>query len=64
MSRVSKDTYKNGKLYNGYDYENQYWVHKGERDTRTLEELQAVGEPKAVKMVDLASAMGIEVIQG
>lgn len=28
------------KLYNGYDYENQYWVHNGKRDTRTLEELK------------------------
>lgn len=30
----------NLKLYNGYDYERQYWVYKGERDTRTLEELK------------------------
>lgn len=27
-------------LWNGYDYDNQYWVHEGKRDTRTLEELQ------------------------
>lgn len=29
------------RIYNGYDYEKQYWVFKGERDTRTLEELKA-----------------------
>ena len=29
------------KLYNGYDYQNQCWIHNGERDTRTLEELKA-----------------------
>lgn len=28
-------------LWNGYDYDKQYWVYEGERDTRTLEELQA-----------------------
>lgn len=28
-------------LWNGYDYQNQYWVHEGKRDTRSLEELQA-----------------------
>lgn len=28
-------------LWNGYDYEKQYWVYNGERDTRTLEELQS-----------------------
>ena len=27
-------------LWNGYDYENQYWVHNGKRDTRTIEELK------------------------
>jgi len=31
----------NAKLYNGYDYVNQYWVFKGQRDTRTLEQLKA-----------------------
>ena len=29
------------KIYNGYDYVNQCWVHNGERDTRTIEELRA-----------------------
>ena len=29
------------KLYNGYDYENQCWIYKGKKDTRTLEELKA-----------------------
>lgn len=29
------------RIYNGYDYHNQYWVFGGKRDTRTLEELQA-----------------------
>lgn len=24
-----KDEYKEGKLHNGYDYENQAWVHMG-----------------------------------
>lgn len=27
-------------LYHGYDYENQYWVYEGKRDTRTLEEIK------------------------
>ena len=27
-------------LWNGYDYEKQCWIYKGERDTRTLEELR------------------------
>ena len=30
-----------GILWKGYDYDNQYWVFEGKRDTRTLEELQA-----------------------
>ena len=28
------------QIWNGYDYHNQYWVFNGQRDTRTLEELQ------------------------
>jgi hypothetical protein len=28
------------KIWNGYDYTNQYWVFNGQRDVRTLEELQ------------------------
>lgn len=28
-------------LWNGYDYDKQYWVHEGKRDTRTVEELRA-----------------------
>lgn len=43
--RTSNDEYKeiDGErvLWNVYDYKNQYWVHEGKRDTRTLEELQA-----------------------
>ena len=27
--RTSKDEYKNGKLFNGYDYKNQAWVKNG-----------------------------------
>lgn len=45
MSRVSNDEYKEVDgvriLWNGYDYDKQYWVFEGKRDTRTLEELQA-----------------------
>lgn len=45
MTRVSSDQYKmvDGVrvLWNGYDYEKQFWVFEGKRDTRTLEELQA-----------------------
>jgi len=44
--RTSKDTYKDGKLWNGYDYEKQEWVFEGKKDTRSLEELRAVKEPK------------------
>ena len=29
------------KIWNGYDYQNQYWVYQGKRDTRTLAELRA-----------------------
>ncbi len=29
-------------IYMGYDYINQYWVYKGKRDTRTIEELEKV----------------------
>lgn len=27
-------------IWQGYDYTNQYWVFKGKKDTRTLEELK------------------------
>ena len=27
------------KIWNGYDYKNQYWVYQGEKDKRTLKEL-------------------------
>lgn len=37
---------EDAKLWNGYDYENQYWVHEGKRDMRTLEELRAEREKK------------------
>lgn len=26
-------------LWNGYDYDNQYWVYNGSRDIRSVEEL-------------------------
>lgn len=29
MSRVSSDQYVNGRLMNGYDYDNQAWVKDG-----------------------------------
>ena len=29
------------KLYNGYDYVNQCWIHNGKKDERSLEELRA-----------------------
>ena len=29
MSRLSNDQYKNGVLFNGYDYQNQAWVQNG-----------------------------------
>lgn len=29
MSRASADQYKDGKLFNGYDYDNQTWVREG-----------------------------------
>jgi len=31
---------ENAKIWNGYDYKNQYWVYQGKKDTRTLEELR------------------------
>ncbi len=30
---------EDAKIWNGYDYKNQHWVYKGNKDTRTLEEL-------------------------
>lgn len=38
LDEVLKD---GGVLWNGYDYKRQFWVYKGERDVRTLEELRA-----------------------
>ena len=32
---------RNAKIWNGYDYVNQYWIHNGKRDNRTLAELRA-----------------------
>jgi hypothetical protein len=29
MSRESSDEYRNGRLFNGFDYENQSWVLDG-----------------------------------
>lgn len=29
MSRTSNDEYKNGALFNGYDYSRQAWVREG-----------------------------------
>ena len=29
MSRQSNDQYKDGRLINGYDYDNQAWVRNG-----------------------------------
>ena len=33
-------------LWNGYNYEHQYWVFEGKEDTRTLEELQELLKSK------------------
>ena len=41
MTRISNDQYKDGILWNGYDYEKQEWVFEGKKDTRTLGELRA-----------------------
>ena len=30
----------NSKIWEGYDYEHQYWVSEGKRDTRTLDEIK------------------------
>ncbi len=35
------------KLYNGYDYKNQYWVFNGAKDNRTIEELRAILKKEA-----------------
>ena len=29
MTRLSRDEYKEGRLWNGYDYEHQAWVREG-----------------------------------
>lgn len=31
MTRTSTDEYKDGKLWNGYDYKNQFWVFEGKQ---------------------------------
>lgn len=41
------------RIWNGYDYQNQFWVFHGKRDTRTIAELrQAIY--KADKAEDVA----------
>ena len=35
-----KEPPKGAKIYNGYDYKKQYWVYKGKKDIRTIEELK------------------------
>lgn len=37
-AEIKKD---GGTLWNGFDYKAQQWVYHGQKDTRTLEELQA-----------------------
>ena len=36
------------KIWNGYDYKNQYWVFNGKKDTRTLEEVRLALNNKIV----------------
>ena len=43
---LSEKPPQGARIWNGYDYENQYWVYNGVRDTRTLEELRAAIEAK------------------
>jgi len=31
----------NSKIWNGYDYDKQEWIYKGEKDTRTIQELRS-----------------------
>ena len=52
--RTSSDEYRNGKLWNGYDYDKQEWVFEGKKDTRTLEEIQ-----EAVKKEREARALAV-----
>lgn len=33
---------RGAKIFNGYDYKKQYWVYKGKKDNRTIEELKKV----------------------
>ena len=40
MTRLSRDIYKDGKLYAGYDYTNQAWVLDGK--------YQACGHPESM----------------
>ena len=38
--RTSRDEYRDGKLWNGYNYEEQKWYYEGKPDTRSLEEIR------------------------
>ncbi len=39
------------RIWNGYDYQRQYWVRNGERDTRTLEQLRSdIAKAKATSV--------------
>jgi len=35
---------ENAKIYNGYDYQNQCWIFKGEKDNRTIDEIKSLLE--------------------
>ena len=40
IGRGLEEAQKGETLYIGYNYKDQYWVFKGEKDTRTLEEIK------------------------
>ena len=48
---------KGSKLWQGYDYERQYWVFEGKQDTRTLEELR---KTKALEQAKQAAKAGYD----
>jgi len=37
---------KDAVIWNGYDYQNQYWVFNGEKDNRTLKDLKLINIKK------------------
>jgi len=62
MSRLSNDVYKNGRLWNGFDYSNQAWVGQAtfESDLREF----ADGKPGAPSYVSSQPSLRFDTLRG